>query len=56
VAWALIVAGAILVLFTFLLAFTIYGEIALVLGAVCIATGGWMTARNASDRGSGTTR
>ena len=52
-AWVLIAAGGILVLFTFLLAFTIYGEIALVLGVACLAAGGWMTARNSSG---GTTR
>ena len=43
--------GVVLVVFTFLLAFTIYGEIAAVLGVVLIVTGALMLGRSASSRG-----
>ncbi|HXW36188.1 MAG TPA: hypothetical protein VEJ87_16550 [Acidimicrobiales bacterium] len=44
-AWFLIALGAVLVVFTFLLAFTIYGELALVVGVACLGAGIWMLTR-----------
>jgi hypothetical protein len=49
VAWVLVVAGAVLVVFTFLLAFTLYGEIALVVGVACLISGIWLMARRPDD-------
>jgi hypothetical protein len=56
VAWVLIGVGALLVIATLLLAFTLYGEIAAVLGAACLAGGIWMTARKPPDRDGNTAR
>jgi hypothetical protein len=53
VAWVLIVVGAVLVVLTFLLAFTIFGEIALVAAVACLGAGIWTMTRKAQDRGSG---
>jgi hypothetical protein len=36
---ALIILGAVLIVLTFLLAFTIFGEISALLGVVCMAAG-----------------
>lgn len=47
VAIALIVVGVVLLTFTFLLAFTIFGEIALILGVASIAVGAAMLGRRA---------
>jgi len=51
-----VVAGAILVVFTFLLAFTIYGEIALVLGVACLVSGIWIMARKPPNEAGGPAR
>jgi len=49
----LIGAGVLLVVLTFLLAFTIFGEIAAVLGVACIAIGAVMTGRRQRRPGTG---
>jgi membrane-bound ClpP family serine protease len=53
VATALIVLGAVLMVFTFLLAFTIYSDIAAVVGLICVVTGAVMLSRRAPGRGAG---
>jgi cadmium resistance protein CadD (predicted permease) len=52
VAWFLIGLGVILIVFTFLLAFTVYGEVAGLLGVLSLACGMWMLARGQSQRTS----
>lgn len=50
---ALIVIGAVLIVFTFLAAFTIYGELSVVAGVACIAIGAVLLGRRSSGRGAG---
>ena len=50
---ALIAIGAVLIVFTFLAAFTIYGELSAVAGVVCIAIGAVLLGRRSSGRGAG---
>jgi hypothetical protein len=49
----LIGVGALLIVLTFLLAFTIFGEISAALGVVCILVGAVTLGRRAGGRGSG---
>lgn len=46
----LIVLGAVLVVLTFLLAFTIFGELSAVLGVACLVAGSLMLGRRTSRR------
>jgi len=52
----LIVLGAVLAVFAFLAAFTIYGELSAVAGVACIAIGAVLLGRRSSARGAGQTR
>jgi len=54
VARLLIVVGVVLIALTFLLAFTIYGEIAGVLGVLTLAAGVWMISRRPPRQAAGT--
>jgi hypothetical protein len=47
---ALIGLGVLLLVFTFLLAFTIFGELSAVLGVACLVAGSLMLERRASRR------
>jgi membrane-bound ClpP family serine protease len=53
---ALIGIGAVLIVFTFLLAFTIYGELSAVAGVACIVIGAALLGRRSSGRGAGQPR
>jgi hypothetical protein len=53
---ALIGIGAVLIVFTFLLAFTIYGELSAVLGIACIVIGAVLLGRRSSRQGAGQRR
>ena len=49
---ALISIGAVLIVFTFLLAFTIYGELSAVAGVACIVIGAVLLGRRSSGQGA----
>jgi membrane-bound ClpP family serine protease len=49
---ALISIGAVLIVFTFLLAFTIYGELSAVVGVACIVIGAVLLGRRSTGRGA----
>jgi len=53
---ALIVIGAVLIVFTFLAAFTIYGELSAIAGVACIAIGAILLGRGSSGRAAGRPR
>jgi len=44
--------GAALVILTFLLAFTVFGEISALLGVLCLVTGALMIARRSHGQGT----
>jgi hypothetical protein len=48
---ALIALGAVLIVFTFLLAFTIFGELSAVVGVACVATGAVLLGKRSSGGG-----
>lgn len=48
--------GAVLIVFTFLLAFTIYGELSAVAGVACIVIGAVLLGRRSPGRGAGQPR